>query len=140
MMDRIIGNSRKVDILAKSMNAQMARNRVIANNIANVNTPGFRREEVHFEDSLKKALSKKKLDGARTNNKHMALGSQKPGDVNHRISHPVDPTQPSGVNNVDIDNEMADLAENQIRFKYSVKMMGLHYQMLNAAIKGKSIQ
>ncbi len=139
MINRIIGNSQKVNIISKSLDAQMARNSVIANNIANVNTPGFRREEVSFEDTLQKALSKRSLNGTKTNAKPLSLGSKKLSALSHKVSHPNDPTLPSGVNNVDIDKEMADLAENQIRFKYGVKMMGLHYQVLNAAIKGKSI-
>lgn len=140
MIDKIVGNSRKVAILSKSLDAQMARSKVIANNIANVNTPGFQRKEVSFEDSLQKALSKRTLNGTKTNSKHLTLGSSRPQDISHRVLRPYDPTQPSGVNNVDIDKEMADLAENQIRFKYGIKMMSLHYQVLNSAIKGKSIQ
>lgn len=140
MIDRIIGNDRKVTVLQKSLDAQMARNKVIANNIANVNTPGFQRKEVRFEDALQGALSKRKLNGARTDSRHLPLGNSTPEKITHRITRPIDPTQPSGVNNVDIDKEMADLAENQIRFKYTVRMMNGHYQKLNAAIKGKSIQ
>lgn len=140
MMNGIIGGSRKMQVLSRTMDAQMARQKVIANNIANVDTPGFQRREVRFEDAMKQALKKNKLDGTRTNSKHIALGSRTPGDVRYRTVRPADNTSPSGVNNVDIDNEMAKLAENQIGFNYSVKFMQGHYQKLNAAIKGKSIQ
>lgn len=140
MIDRIIGNSRKVTVLSKSLDAQMARNKVIANNIANVNTPGFQRQEVKFEDSLRAALSRRKLNGTRTDSRHLPLGNKSPEKITHKTVKPYDPTLPSGVNNVDIDKEMADLAENQIRFKYMIKMMSGHYQKLNSAIKGKSIQ
>ena len=47
---------------------------MIANNIANVNTPRNRRVEVAFEEELRSALDRTKLKGTRTDEKHLAMG------------------------------------------------------------------
>ena len=43
-------------LLNQALNASQLRNDVIANNIANVDTPGFKRSEVIFEDNIRQAL------------------------------------------------------------------------------------
>jgi flagellar basal-body rod protein FlgB len=57
-----------------------------------------------------------------------------------KVQKPVDPTLPGGVNNVDIDMEMAKLAENQILYNFSAKFLKGQYNKLNAAIQAKDIQ
>jgi flagellar basal-body rod protein FlgB len=130
-------NSTKTQAVKKSLEAQMLRSRVIANNIANVNTPGYKRVEVKFEDELRSALSDSKLKGTRTDKQHMKLGKGNIAHVTPKAYRPVDPTLPSGVNNVDIDTEMAKLAETQILYNYGTKFVGI--KKLNAAIQGKPL-
>ena len=123
----------------KMLDAGMMRSRVIANNIANVNTPGYRRVEVSFENELRNALDNTRLQGARTDEKHLQLGRKDISQVNATAYHPIDPTQPSGVNNVDIDMEMAKLAETQIDYNYAIKFGKNTYRRLNAAIQQKDM-
>jgi flagellar basal-body rod protein FlgB len=52
---------------------------------------------------------------------------------------PNDPTLASGVNNVDIDTEMAKLAENQLLFNYGIRFLRGTYRKLDAAIQGKGV-
>ena len=130
----LMGSNRR-QALVKSLDARMARQKVIANNIANVNTPGYHRREVKFEEQLSEALDNSRLQGARTNNGHMALGRPKISDVHFEVWQPVDHTMPSGVNNVDIDFEMAMLAENQIGFNHALKLLKSSFDGLNAAIR-----
>jgi flagellar basal-body rod protein FlgB len=116
----------------------MLGSRVIANNIANVNTPGYRRVEVSFEKELRDALDKTKLQGSRTDEKHLRLGRGDMDDIKPAAYKPVDPTLPSGVNNVDIDSEMAKLAETQIMYNYGIKFGQNVFRKLNSAIQGRS--
>jgi len=139
MFSSLIGRSTKQQVLLKSLDTYMARSRSISSNIANSTTAGYQRREVKFEESLGKALSGSKLRGARTSNGHMQLGAGSLANVQHEIVRPYDPTLPSGVNNVDIDREMADLAENQIAFKMAMQQLSGTYSKLNAAIQLKSI-
>ncbi len=124
----------------KSLDAAALRSRTISSNIANATTPGYKRVSVDFESSLKDALNRSSLQGARTDSKHMPVGKRRISEVNPRVYRPNDPSMPSGKNNVDIDTEMAALAENQIKFNYGVKFSSGAFKSLNAAIRGRSIR
>ena len=139
MLNRILFDKGTAPALLRSLDASMLRSRTIANNIANVNTPGYRRVEVSFEDELRRALDKTRLKGKRTDDKHFDIGRKNLANVRPHAYRPNDPTLASGVNNVDIDMEMAKLAENQLMFNYGIRFLRGGYRKLDAAIQGKSI-
>lgn len=139
MLEKALFNKTNLPVLSRTLDAAMLRSRTIANNVANVNTPGYRRVDVAFEEELRTALDRVRLQGSRTDERHMAMGRKDLGDVNAEAYHPNDPSQPSGVNNVDIDLEMAKLAETQITYNYAVKFGQGSFRKLNAAIQAKSI-
>jgi flagellar basal-body rod protein FlgB len=139
-LGNILFGKGKLPAVIKSLDASMLRARTIANNIANVNTPGFKRVEVAFEDELRRALDDVRLQGSKTSEGHMNIGRKRIDQVMPQAYRPVDPTLPSGVNNVDIDTEMAKLAENQIQFNFAMRFMRGTYKKLNSAIQAKSIQ
>ncbi len=60
-------------LLYKSLDASALRSRVVAQNLANVDTPGYRRKEVSFEDQLQD-LMKRKLAGSTTQEDHLPFG------------------------------------------------------------------
>lgn len=61
---------RDIDLMTKGLNASWKRNEVISNNIANVNTPNYKRMEVKFEEFLSNKISGRQLKGAST---HLSL-------------------------------------------------------------------
>jgi len=140
MFSSAIVNKTNIPVLAGAMNAAMLRARVTANNIANVSTPGYARVDVSFEEQLRAALDRTRLQGTRTDDGHLQLGRLNLEDVAPQAYKPYDPTQPSGVNNVDIDTEMAKLAETQIMFKYMNAFNQGVFNKLNAAIQARPIQ
>lgn len=139
MLDKILLNKTNLPVITRAMDAAMLRSRTIANNIANVTTPGYRRVEVSFEEQLRTALDRTRLKGSKTDAQHLDLGRKNLSDVNAEAYHPYDPTQPSGVNNVDIDAEMAKLAETQIMYNYAVKFGQGVFKKINAAIQARSL-
>jgi flagellar basal-body rod protein FlgB len=139
MFEKILFDNGTAPILLKSLDAAMLRSKTIANNIANVNTPGYKRVEVSFEDELRQAIDKNRIKGTRTDEQHFEIGSKSIGKVSPRAYRPEDPTLSSGVNNVDVDTEMAKLAENQIVFNYGIRFLRGTYRKLDAAIQGKGI-
>lgn len=139
MFREMLFNKTNLPMINNSLDAAMLRTRAVSNNIANVNTPGYRRVEVSFEKELRNALDRTKLQGARTDEGHLKMGRPGLVDVHASAYKPVDPTLPSGVNNVDIDSEMAKLAEAQIMYNYGVKFGQGVFKKLNAAIKGQSL-
>jgi len=116
----------------------MLRSKAIAQNIANIDVPGYKRVEVTFESDLQRALDKSKLRGTKTSDKHLDIGRKSISKVHPDSYRPQDLTNSSGVNNVDIDIENAKLAENQILFNYEVKLGGERFKAVQQAIKGRN--
>ena len=110
--------------LAKSLDGLGIRHRVIANNIANVETPGFTRSSVRFEEMLKQELE---WGGQRPLTQR--IGGIQPEVVPDYVS----PARPDG-NNVSIDREMAELAKNNLRYEALVQLLNLKVSMVRSAI------
>ena len=127
-----------IPVIEKSLDAGVLRDKAMANNLANVNTPKYQRIEVKFEDELREALDNRKLKGTRTDPKHLPVGRKELTEVFPRGYRAKDPANPGEVNNVDIDIEMAKLAENQVLFNYAVKFMQSQTGTITACIKGTS--
>jgi len=137
MLDKMLFGKTVTPLAEKCLDAYSLRHKAIANNIANVEVPGYNRREVQFEDELKRCL-KKDLSGlCTTHEKHIPISKCKIERIQPRMV--VDESNPklNAVNNVDIDMEMADLAKNQIDFDLMSTALRLEYQRLRMAIRGQ---
>jgi flagellar basal-body rod protein FlgB len=105
------------DILSKALEASWTRNEVISNNIANVDTPNFKRSDVAFESLLEQALA---------SNSSESVSNIEPQIVvdNSSLSYRLDG------NNVDIDTEMAYLAENQLKYNALISQVNYSFERL----------
>ncbi len=111
-------------VLAKCLDACSLRQRVIANNVANVETPGFIRSEVAFESRLKEALEAGSEESA----------ASRIEDINPEIiQDSLSPARPNG-NNVSIEKEMADMTKNSIQYEALVQLMNLKAAMIRIAM------
>lgn len=128
-------SSPKVLILEQSLNAASLRHKVISNNIANVNTPGYKKSEVVFESMLQAALNDKKLLMSQTNEKHFQP-VKSPVKTLPVVNTIPDTSMRTDANNVDIDIEMADLAKNNIYYNAVAQQMGRHFSGLKSVING----
>ena len=102
-----------INVLDKAADASWTRNEVIANNIANVDTPGYKRQDIAFEDELKKALGNSRyisMDAKVSNLKTTRLNARVVNDYSN-FSYRLDG------NNVDIDTENVTLAANQLKYQ-----------------------
>ncbi|MEW6607990.1 MAG: flagellar basal body rod protein FlgB [bacterium] len=130
-----------VKILENSLDTATLRQKVIADNIANVNTPGFKKSYVSFEDELALALQKKETSNfkARTTDpKHIQFYKppKHPTAVRPRMFVEDDTTFRNDLNNVDINAEMANLAKNSIMYEAVVNRISGMFQMLDVVIRG----
>lgn len=128
-------NQTSIPVAAKGLDAATLRGRAIADNFANVNTPGYRRIEVEFEENLRKALQENNLAGTRTDPNHGALGRFPLDRVKPIAVRSEDPTNPGEINNVDVDMEAAKLAETQISFNMGVRFIRDRLETLSKAGK-----
>jgi flagellar basal-body rod protein FlgB len=120
----------------KSLDASVLRGRAIAENLANIGTPGYQRKEVNFEEQLQKAL-KAKLDAVTDQDGHLPGGKGIDlSKVDPYVYLPRDPTLPGEINNVDVDMEAAKMAENQIYYSFLTKFVA--FDKMNSAIVGRS--
>lgn len=138
IFDKAISRHTSAPAVRLSLDASAMRQKAIANNIANVNTPGYQRIEVSFESELQKALNPMRLAGAQTQAGHMPIGKSDLAHIEPEAYRPDDPTLPGQVNNVDIDMEMAKLAENQILFNAGVKFLTDRSSVIRSAISGRA--
>ena len=132
-----IFNSSNFNYLPRAMTAATIRQEVTANNLANVNTPNYRKSVVEFEDLLAREIYGEEPDGklqmVRTHKKHLPF---KPLDYHAEPTIFEDNTTIMRVddNNVDIDIEMATLAKNQLYFNALATELGGHVTRLKNAI------
>jgi flagellar basal-body rod protein FlgB len=123
--------------LEKSMDVYSLRQKVLSNNIANAMTPGYRAQKVTFEDEYKKMLDSNKVYGRRTDDQHIPVGAKSFNNINPQVAYKEDPMNDTGLNNVDIDKEMAEMAENSLRYDMSTKLINKRYMNLKNAIRGR---
>ena len=108
--------------LQMAMYGANLRQEVLANNVANANTPGFKRSDVDFHAALEQAFA----------------GSPTPQSL-EQLSFQPTPDQSAGSeqvdgNNVDIDAEMADLSQNTLDYESMASVMSTRMQILKTAI------
>ena len=129
MTDKLFGGH--YPLLKQALHACALRQEAIAHNIANVNTPGYRRVDVSFEQFLHAA---QQTPLQTTHPRHYALSPLQPAKPLVTPDEDI-PMRPDG-NTVDIDYEMAQLAENQIRFQTLSQLVNGRYQSLKTVITG----
>ncbi|MCU0703621.1 MAG: flagellar basal body protein [Fimbriiglobus sp.] len=111
----------RLDLLSRVMDAAALRQRVIAQNVANVNTPGYRRLTVEFEDELGKALAAPGGTPAGVSPKVVVA------DLNDRVDE----------NTVDLDREMGDLNKNTLLYQAAAQIAASRMASLRAAVSGR---
>ena len=136
MSDSIFGltNDRNMRFLEKALDGSARRHEVMTNNIANVDTPNFKRSDIPFEEELKRAMeSSSTISVQTTNPKHMSLqSSDEPSFV---VVQSNDLTMRKDGNNVDIDKEMTEMAKNNVYYNAYLQMLTSKLTMLKYAIQ-----
>lgn len=133
-------NSPNFNYLGRGLAAANLRQEVISNNIANVNTPNFKKSDVVFEELLAKEIGMDdsgRLPLVRTHDRHLPVGMT--GGVKAVIQEDDTTTMRVDNNNVDIDIEMASLAKNQLYYNAMATELGGYVNKLkNVITSGQS--
>jgi len=126
-------------VLQAALEGYGLRHRATVHNIANVDTPGFQRIDVSFEDQLKRAVDRMPSRGS------MFRGV----DMDHRRDNPLNrvaykisldqssPVRADG-SNVSIDREMAILSQNAAKVRDLTELMIRNYSTIKSAIRGRA--
>ena len=120
-----------INVLDRAADASWTRNEAIANNIANVDTPGYKRQDVNFEEQLRRAMKNSRYKSIDERVANVDLEKLKP--ITYRdhatVSYRLDG------NNVDIDTEQVELASEQIKYQALTTSITSEFQRLQTVIK-----
>jgi flagellar basal-body rod protein FlgB len=111
------------DAIEAGIRAETLRQKTIANNVANLETPGYRRKDVKFTELLAKAMDS---DGA------IDLRDIKP-----EIYQPETTAVSSNGNDVSLELEVGEMVKNTLRHKAFIKVLQKKYQQIDMAIAVK---
>ena len=133
------GFMRTQDILHRSMSAALVRQDVIADNIANADTPHFKRSEVTFESELTRALRSYEPDpfpAALTHERHIPFDRPKDyTQVKPIVYLDYTTSYRNDGNNVDIEKEMVDARENAMRYMAMAQRVGTGFNTLSIVFR-----
>ena len=117
----MIGKTAQIDLLTRLLDAGSVRHAVISQNLANVNTPNYRRLEVAFDTEVDRHLAK---DGDSIALKPRVVESK---DLPQRLDG----------NSVDIDTEVALLGRNSLMSAAATQKLAMKIAQLRSAITGR---
>ncbi|MDA3808785.1 MAG: flagellar basal body rod protein FlgB [Spirochaetaceae bacterium] len=129
-----------VDILQRTMDVSMVRREVIANNIANAETPNFKRTDVNFEASLARALASEKapknLEAKMSSTNHIPFNRA----VDYKSVQPrfvldyLTQTKNNG-NNVDIEYETMAATQNQMMYELMTATISSQFKRITSVLR-----
>lgn len=117
------------NLIKKSMNVTVASNKVIANNMANVNTKGYKRYYVPFDEVLKNNMQETTIKT--TNTRHISNSSE---DLSVKRDNSVSMREDG--NNVDIESEMTNQAANTMMYESLVRLINGKITTTRSVIQG----
>ena len=120
-----------INVLQKTADAAWIRNDVISNNIANATTPGYKRQDVAFEDELANALGRSRYKSMDDKVADLKINRLRPRTYTDsaNFSYRVDG------NNVDIETENVTLAANQLKYNGLIDCLDQEFKNLRMVIK-----
>ena len=120
-----------IDVLNKASDASWLREQTLANNLSNVNTPGYKRKDVDFQGVLRRELGNMKFETLDTKVENADLGRLKAStyvdaaNYSYRIDK----------NNVDVDTENVELASEKLRYDALTDSMTQEFSRLRTAMQ-----
>ena len=112
-----------IALIEAGIKAEGLRQKAIANNVANLETPGYRRIDIKFEELLAKALD--------------SSGLAKVGEIEPQIYKPRQTPVKANGNDVTLEVEVGNIVKNSLRHKAYVRLLGKKYNQIELAINIK---
>ena len=112
-----------VDLIDAGIKAETLRQKAIANNIANLETPGYRRVDVKFEELLARCLR--------------SSGEFDLSEVEAQIYRPKQTPVKSNGNDVNLEAEIGQMIKNTLRHKAYIRLLSKKYSQIELAITVK---
>jgi flagellar basal-body rod protein FlgB len=136
--------SSALDFHAKALVVRAERQRVIASNIANADTPGYAARELNFQEAMAQATGNRQLTSTapatagQSHVRHLPLAASS-GELGgaSRLAYTT-PSQPSmDGNSVDLDRERSSFVDNAVRYESTLRFINSQSKTLLSAIQGQ---
>ncbi|MBW2600184.1 MAG: flagellar basal body rod protein FlgB [Deltaproteobacteria bacterium] len=125
-MDALFGKT--IEMLSAVLDFRSERHKVIASNIANIDTPNYRPKDIVFKEELEAIIGNGTgITMARTREKHL---SERSIPVDRAGFEVVDSGE-----RVDLDSEMAKLTENNLMHNLTVELLARKFRSLNTVLR-----
>ena len=109
-----------LDVLDLGIRSENLRQQAIANNVANLDTPGYHRFDVEFKDLLAKAMD--------------AAGDVDLGDIDPQLYCPESTVVKSNGNDVSLEMEVGEMVKNTLRHKTYIRLLQKKYAQIDLAM------
>lgn len=133
------GLGRTAVLMERGLQAANLRRNLIANNIANVDTPGYKRAELSFESQLRRAVASEippKIPTKLTDARHISFNKVIDfTTVEPKISVEYDTTYRNDGNNVDIDRETVDANKNSQHMNLMLEIYNRNIRLIDSALR-----
>lgn len=110
-----------LDVMERSMDVRMANQRLAASNLANINTPGYRARRIDFEATMRRVLE----------------DPTEPESATPVIYQSPAPSLTLDGNNVDLDEELSQIARNRLMYSLTSQMLAAKLRQFNSVIDGQ---
>ncbi|MDX1947344.1 MAG: flagellar basal body rod protein FlgB [Pirellulaceae bacterium] len=133
MLQGLFGST-NIPILGEVLNFAQARQGVLAGNIANVNTPGYRLRDLSptaFQEKLKKAIETTREEGGELS---PGLIRSEPGDSLREVRESLQNILYHDDTNIDLEKQVAEITKNQILHNFALTVMTDQFNLLGQAI------
>lgn len=120
-----------LDAIEQALNGSMAEQNAIAQNIANIDTPGYKAQKVVFDDALQG-----ELQANQTSSSQLPFSNSADRGF-HTVTDTYGTIQNNG-NNVDIDHEMSELSQNQLLYQSLTQSASDQFKRFNIVLGGAS--
>jgi flagellar basal-body rod protein FlgB len=127
-------SSTTIPALGEVINFAQARHTVLAGNIANVNTPGYRLRDLspaEFQQRLKEALAQSQQQNRPIS---PGLASSQPGDPLRQVRASLENIVYHDDTNIDLEKQVAEMTKNQLLHNFALTIMTDQFQLLQTAI------
>ena len=126
------------EVLSASLRGHGARNAALANNIANAETPGYKRIDVQFEAALAEAVESDRARLRRADFGGVGLtAAREIDDATPAVRSVATTTMRVDGSNVDPDDEMAQLSANQLAHQTVISLLDKRFMQFRTAITGR---
>ncbi len=136
-MEKLFFETGMTEMMQRFLDLSAQRQSLVASNLANVDTPGYKTVDINFEKELQRSMESHGISVEVTNSRHLSASGQGEHQVLGVVKEVDGLTQRNDLNNVNIDREMTQMSANGLKFSAVTQLLVNEVRMLKMAITEK---